>query len=149
MKSVETADSPRRGAAEHQAAQNPATVRRAGRRGPLPLARVGRDPLASMQDEPSVLETVRHQAAASKLRQALAGFGPTVRQCIIARLARGMSFPEIAGSLGLSREAVAEVLAGARSRVMSYTNFFADDWYWQDPDPADAGAGEPGAAGKG
>jgi hypothetical protein len=113
---------------EYEAVKNETKTR------PKPRALVRRRSgvLARMQDEPSAVEVVAEMYAARHLKAALAVYPPVVRQCVIGRLARRLSFAALARELRVAPADVAEMLATVRSRVNTFTTFFASDWYWQE-----------------
>jgi len=108
----------------------PRTRKPRGPKKPLPLVKRTVNVLAEMQDEPSVLEEVSTFYAAKHLRQAISTFLPGERAAVIARLARRMSWDDIAAELAVTADDVKGVLRRARERVAVYTSFFNDPWYW-------------------
>ena len=108
----------------------PRTRKPRGPKKPLPLVKRTVNVLAEMQDEPSVLEEVSTFYAAKHLRQAISTFLPGERAAVIARLARRMSWDDIAAELQVTADDVKGVLRRARASVEVYTSFFNDPWYW-------------------
>ena len=108
----------------------PRTRKPRGPKKPLPLVKRSVNFLAEMQDEPPVLEEVSTFYAAKHLRQAISTFLPGERAAVIARLARRMSWDDIAAELQVTADDVKGVVRRARERVAVYTSFFNDPWYW-------------------